>query len=231
MADSWRTRLEALPDHPPIDPGGTVLVISAHPDDEVLSVGAWLSEQRRRDLVFVTVTDGEASHPGSPSITSEELRTRRPRELAAALGELGITDAPIHRLGLPDGDLATQRSELRRDLAPFVEAADLVLAPFEQDGHPDHDAVGLTALELCGNHTTLWRFPIWTWSWTSPGRQHWLSSARRLGTTSAGRQRKRLAIARFTTQVRPLSDHPADLAVVDEALLSHALLAPEVVLT
>ena len=78
MTDLWRGRLEGMPIDPPDDPGGRVVVLSAHPDDEVLAVGGWLSEQTGRDVVFVTATDGEASHPGSPTITPEELRARRP---------------------------------------------------------------------------------------------------------------------------------------------------------
>ena len=59
MTDLWRGRLESMPIEPPVDPGGRVVVISAHPDDEVLAVGGWLSEQTHREVVFVTATDGE----------------------------------------------------------------------------------------------------------------------------------------------------------------------------
>lgn len=231
MFSYWRHRLESMPMTPPPDPGGRVVVMSAHPDDEVLAVGGWIASQADRDMAFVTVTDGEASHPESPTMTPRELGQRRPRELVAALGLLGVHEPDICRLGFPDGEVAKHRGELAAALEPFVRGADLVLAPFEADGHPDHDVLGEVAIELCGTHTTLWRFPIWTWVWTTPeDGQHWLPRARRLECQAASRGRKRRAVRAFTTQVRALSADPRDAAVVTEGLLDHALLAPEVVL-
>jgi LmbE family N-acetylglucosaminyl deacetylase len=227
----WRHRLESMPVTPPPDPGGRVVIISAHPDDEVLAVGGWIASHADRDFVFVTATDGEASHPDSPTISPLELRRRRPRELVAALQALGVADPHVIRLGLPDGEVAKHRDEVVETLRPVVAEADLVLAPFEADGHPDHDVLGEVAIELCGDSTPLWRFPIWTWVWTTPeDGERWFPSARRLDCRSAARGRKRRAVRAFTTQVRPLSDDPRDAAVVGEPLLNHALLAPEVVL-
>lgn len=231
MSSRWRSYLESLPAKPPHDPGGPVLVLSAHPDDEVLAVGGWLAGQTDRNITFVTATDGEASHPGSPSITPEQLRERRPVELRRALSALGFQTPEICRLRLPDGDLSTRGTELAAALRGQVAAASLVLAPFDHDGHPDHDALGSAAVQLCADHTTLWRFPIWTWAWTNPDAQPWLGQLRRLDCSSTARVRKRRAILAFATQVRPLSDDPADLAVVDQALLRHASYAPEAILT
>lgn len=229
MPSRWRHYLEGLHATPPHDPGGSILVLSAHPDDEVLAVGAWLVGQTGRDVTFVTATDGEASHPGSPSVTPEQLRARRPLELVRALAALGFHSPQIHRLGLPDGALADHGAALATALAPLVAAADLVLAPFEHDGHPDHDALGAAAVRLCDGHTPIWRFPVWTWAWTEPDAQPWLDRIRRLDCSSTARMRKRRAISAFTSQVRPLSDHPADLAVVEHALLEHASYAPEAI--
>lgn len=230
-ASAWRSRLESLPWEPPADPGGRVLVLSAHPDDEVLAIGGWLAGQTDRPVTFVTVTDGEASHPGSPSVSEDDLRKRRPDELLRALDVLGFTDPDVRRLGLPDGRVSEAYPALIEALRPLVEIADLVLAPFESDGHPDHDAVGAAAVELCGDGTTLWRFPIWTWAWTQPADQSWLPRVRRLDCSSTARVRKRQAITEFETQIEPLSDDPADAAVVNDVLLAHASYAPEAVVT
>ncbi|MEG9224749.1 PIG-L deacetylase family protein [Aeromicrobium sp. Sec7.5] len=229
MTDTWRDALAVLPLERPHDPGGRVLVLSAHPDDEVLAVGAWLACQTARPIAFVTATDGEASHPESTSVTSEELRERRPRELIDALSRLGFTDPEVHRLGLPDGGLTTARDDLRDSLEPLVRAADLVLAPFESDGHPDHDVLGEVARELCADGPALWRFPIWTWVWTTPTDEPWLPSARRLVAAPAARDLKRRALDAFVTQVRAVGVDAGDAAVVDDALLRHATEAPEVV--
>lgn len=230
MPDGWRQRLASLPLQPPPDPGGRVLIVSAHPDDEVLAVGGWLAEQAGRELVFVTATDGEASHPSSASITPDELRARRPDELRRALELLGIERPDVRRLRLPDGELDRFRGDLRRHLQPLVLAADLVLCPFERDGHPDHDAVGEVVMELCPAEVVLWRFPVWTWAWTRPADQPWIPAVRRLDTTSVARHRKRRAISAFTTQVRPVGDGAGDGPVLEEALLRHARLAPEAVI-
>lgn len=230
MPEAWRDHLAGMPLDAAHDPGGRVVVVSAHPDDEVLAVGGWLADQADRDLLFVTATDGEASHPGSPSVTPDELRVRRPRELVRALQQLGHLTPRVQRLELPDGCLAGRSRDLRQVLATLVEGADLVLAPYEADGHPDHDAVGQVALELCADGPTLWRYPVWTWAWTHPDSQPWLTSLRALETSAVARDRKRRAIAAFTSQVQPLSSDPVDQAVVEGALLNHASFAPEVVI-
>ncbi|MCK5892793.1 PIG-L family deacetylase [Aeromicrobium sp.] len=230
MTETWSDTLGALPLERPHDPGGRVLVLSAHPDDEVLAVGAWLACQTVRPIEFVTATDGEASHPQSSAVTPDELRDQRPRELLEALGRLGFADPVVHRLGLPDGGLAGTRDALRAALAPRIGAADLVLAPFEHDGHPDHDALGDVAGELCAGGPVLWRFPIWTWVWTEPADEPWLASARRLVTAPAARDLKRRAIDAFVTQIRPVGAAAGDAPIVDEALLRHAYGAPEVVI-
>ena len=230
MTSRWRSRLESLPWSPPTDPGGRVLVLSAHPDDEVLAIGGWLAGQVDREVVFVTATDGEASHPDSPTVSPDELRARRPGELVRALEVLGFTDPDVRRLELPDGGLGKASSQLRTSLGSLVDGADLVLAPFAADGHPDHEAVGEAAVELCGDHTPLWQFPIWTWAWTEPADQPWLGRLHRLDCSATGRVRKRRALGAFQTQLEPLSEDPADAAVVSGALLHHALYAPEAVL-
>ncbi|MFC5677439.1 PIG-L deacetylase family protein [Aeromicrobium endophyticum] len=230
MSNLWRGHLEGMPHDPPHDPGGQVVVLSAHPDDEVLAVGGWLAGQTDRDVVFVTATDGEASHPGSPSITPDELRARRPGELVEALRRLGFVAPDVRRLGLPDGGLERHRDDLRGLVEPLLREASLVLAPFAHDGHPDHEALGRAVLDAVPASAVVWQMPIWTWAWTEPDEQPWRPSLRRLECTSPGRHRKRRAMAAFETQVKPLSDHPADLAVVDEALARHAAYAPEAVI-
>ncbi len=227
---TWRSRIEQLPPAPTA-PDGRLVVLSAHPDDEVLAIGAWLATQCHRDTVFVTATDGEASHPDSRTTTRDQLRTRRPAELRAALVALGVSQPQIERLQLPDGHLADDPIGLVDAITPWVHDAALVLAPFEHDGHPDHEALGSAALVACGGRTPVWRFPIWTWTWTTPADQSWLTDAKRLPDTPLARTAKWAAVHAFTSQVGPLSDDPGDAAVLTPALLDHALHTVEVVLT
>ena len=73
--------------------GRRVVVLAAHPDDEVLGVGGLLRRADRRlaaEIVAVWATDGEASHPGSTSLDRSPswraLRRAESRRRAARLG-------------------------------------------------------------------------------------------------------------------------------------------------
>ena len=90
----WRSS-RLLAELPRVEPGalrppGRVVVVVPHPDDEVLGVGGTLAAWAATgvDTVVVAVTDGEASHPGSPTLTRAELAGRRTDERHRALGVL-----------------------------------------------------------------------------------------------------------------------------------------------
>ena len=80
-----------------------VLVIAAHPDDEVLGMGGTIAVHTDRgDAVRVlVVTDGSSTqYPGD-----EEIRSRKEAEALAAASELGVSDY-VH-LDFPDMRLDT----------------------------------------------------------------------------------------------------------------------------
>lgn len=80
-----------------------VLVIAAHPDDEVLGMGGTIASYTSRgDTVRVlVVTDGSSSqYPGD-----EEIRAQKQQEALRAAAELGVEDY-VH-LDLPDMRLDT----------------------------------------------------------------------------------------------------------------------------
>ena len=86
----------------------SVLVLAAHPDDEVLGMGGTIAVHTSRgDRVrVVVVTDGSsAQYPGDA-----ETRARKEQEALAAAGELGVEDY-VH-LDLPD---------MRLDTIPHVD--------------------------------------------------------------------------------------------------------------
>ncbi|MGH3496236.1 MAG: PIG-L deacetylase family protein [Nocardioidaceae bacterium] len=201
-----------------------VVVLAAHPDDEVLALGGMLAELSARgcDLAFVTATDGEACHPHSPTISPAAMARVRARELVDALHELGVALPRIERLHLPDGMLERHRSQLAQRLDLCINGADLVLAPWRHDGHPDHDVVGDLCSDLCGSAVTLWEYPVWTWHWAEPGdeRVPW-SCAARIPLSDTVQAAKRAAIARFASQTRPLSEAPADAAILPAPMLAH----------
>ncbi|WP_311209632.1 MULTISPECIES: PIG-L family deacetylase [unclassified Aeromicrobium] len=213
-------------------PSGQVVVLSAHPDDEVLGVGAWLAGRAGHPVRFVVATDGERSHPDSPTLTPDQLRTVRRAELGEALAVLGHERPDVTHLGLRDAALPQDESPLRDRLTTLLADAALVVAPFEDDGHADHDVVGCVAREVAPAGATLWRYPVWRWTVTTPSAQaSWLRGAALLPYDAAAHARKATALRCFRSQLQPLSPHPADAPVVTEALLAHALHAPEVVFT
>ena len=85
-----------------------VLVLAAHPDDEVLGMGGTIAVHAERgdEVRIVVVTDGSSTqYPGDA-----EIRARKEDEALRAAAELGVTDY-VH-LDLPD---------MRLDTLPHVE--------------------------------------------------------------------------------------------------------------
>lgn len=213
-------------------PAGQVVVLSAHPDDEVLGVGAWLAGLSGHPVRFVVATDGERSHPDSPTLTPDQLRTVRRGELDEALAVLGHERPDVTHLGLRDAALPDDEAPLRARLTTLLADAALVVVPYEDDGHADHDVVGRVAREVAPAGATVWRYPVWRWTVTTPSAEAaWLHEAALLPYEAVAHARKATALRCFRSQLEPLSPHPADAPVVTEALLAHALHAPEVVLT
>ena len=201
---AWRAAIEraALPHWHP-GPAGLMLVVSPHPDDETLAVGGLL-----HDLVaagwrvrLVSVTDGEAAYPAVSG-----LGAIRRRELASALDRLGIADATvIHRLELPDGHVAQCQAALEARLEPLMAGVAWVLAPWRDDGHPDHEACGRAAAALVarGGGGPIRYFPVWAWQWAAPGSSEartMLASAERRDLSLHARHAKRAALRAFASQ-------------------------------
>jgi LmbE family N-acetylglucosaminyl deacetylase len=169
-ADHWRPRLAAAAE-PALPAGGfaSIVVAVPHPDDETLGAGGLLHRlvhaPARPQVRVVFVTDGAAGYPGVDPGSAAHLAAERRREALAALGELGLGDADAVFLDRPDGGLT---EPVEADLTRRLEAvlaerrADLCLAPWPLDPHPDHQAVGRAARAASAVHRTpLWQYPIW----------------------------------------------------------------------
>jgi LmbE family N-acetylglucosaminyl deacetylase len=145
-------------------PEGPLIVVAPHPDDETLGAGGLIhtwAAIRGLPVVIVAVTDGEAACPEIAGLASV-----RRSELEAARRELAASGIDIVYLQLPDGSVALYREELATALSKIVagSASVTIVAPYEHDGHPDHDAVGEVSIEVarsCG--AVFGRYPIWAW--------------------------------------------------------------------
>ena len=176
-----------------------LVVAAPHPDDETFGVGGLIAEASGHGVpvVVVSMTDGEAAfaEPG--------LADRRHGELLAALECLAPTGVErVVRCRLPDGGVADCGDEVAAILRAETVAGDLLLAPLYCDGHPDHDAVGLAAMDLAGQGgLDVAFFPIWAWHWHDPSDSVIVTKGRRFDLSPAAAGAKALALACFTSQV------------------------------
>jgi LmbE family N-acetylglucosaminyl deacetylase len=212
------------PDLVPDPAWRTVLVCAAHPDDDVLGVGGLMGTLAATGvrLHLLAATDGEASHPGSTVVTPERLAALRVEETRAALAALDVHPAEIVRLRLPDSGLAGVEAELNAAVTDAARDADLILAPWEHDAHPDHEALGRAARVAATTHgRPLLAFPIWAWQWAVPGdaRVPW-DRAVRVPLSARRRSAKRSAVDCFASQVRPIGPAPSDAAVLSPEMLA-----------
>jgi hypothetical protein len=95
-------------------------------------------------VTVISVTEGEAAYRQWPS-----LGALRARELQRALRKLSTFHIPTVHLNIPDGQVRRFTNRLSSALASIVTAGATVVAPYEQDGHPDHDAIGTACLSIC----------------------------------------------------------------------------------
>jgi LmbE family N-acetylglucosaminyl deacetylase len=120
------------------------IVVAAHPDDDVIGLGAHLP--CLRNAIFVYVTDGaprnmvDAAANGFSS--REGYALARKKELHEALGLAGIGTAQCRHLGVADQEASFYVRELAlafSDLFSELKPRYVLTHPYE-GGHPDHDA-------------------------------------------------------------------------------------------
>ena len=230
-----------------------LVVVAPHPDDEILGVGATAARFAAAGVkvTVLAVTDGDASHPDSPTMDPRRLSALRVEESRRACAVMGLGE-PV-RLGLPDGRVADHSAALTDAIAGSITGAGavagavavagagavagavgpdvLVLATWRGDGHPDHEASGRAAAAACAaTGARLAEYPVWTWHWAGPGdpRVPW-SHRRRVVLAAAELDAKRAAVAEFVTQVAPLSDQPGDEAILPDWILDRLVTAEETV--
>ncbi|UCH35671.1 MAG: PIG-L family deacetylase [Armatimonadota bacterium] len=112
----------------------TILLVGAHPDDEIHAAGAILNHTARgHRAVIVTMTRGGMGHMSMPTEELKRVRSREARACAKVLGaELVLLDhedsaVPYSR------DVALELARLYRQHRPVC-----VLTHGPDDPHPDH---------------------------------------------------------------------------------------------
>lgn len=217
--------LEALPSVEPdtvLLGARRLLVVSPHPDDEVLACGGLMQAALAQGIavLVVSVTDGEACYPDHPQWSIARLRDARRNELVAAMQALGMDATHVTALGLPDGDVARHETDLAVYLAARLLPGDIVVAPWMHDGHPDHEAVGRAAsaaARSCGVRAL--QYPVWAWHWLDARAAGgpW-TAAQRISMCLDSQARKRQAMAAFATQTGTVEDLDREPILPDHVL-------------
>jgi bacillithiol biosynthesis deacetylase BshB1 len=120
-----------------------VLAVGAHPDDVEVGIGGLVHKLAKagHTVGILDLCRGECATRGSVE--------ERHAEATEAARILGVTRR--ENAGLPDGAIANT-DEQRRVVVPLLKSfeADVLLAPFHCDHHPDHEAAH--ALMRDANH-------------------------------------------------------------------------------
>lgn len=205
-----------------------LIVVAAHPDDETLGAGGLMRRAAAEGarVSVIVATDGEASHPESPTHTPDALRTRRRLEVIEAVSRLAPS-ARVQFLSIPDGEIDAQRRVVEDAVAALLDGADaaptrtLVVTPWSGDGHRDHRAVSHAAREAASPRGVRHLgYPIWMWHWGTPNDVPW-ADALAVPLSEDERMRKVAALRAHTSQVEALSSQPGDEAIVPPRLLAH----------
>jgi LmbE family N-acetylglucosaminyl deacetylase/glycosyltransferase involved in cell wall biosynthesis len=123
-----------------------ILVLAAHPDDEILGPGGALAlNAGTSEAIRIWVaTDGGRQESAEPN---EEYGRKRREESRKAAEKLGL-DPPIFG-SLPDRELAAHATDLAREIGGLIAEfrPDLIFCPSPVEIHPDHRALAEAVYE------------------------------------------------------------------------------------
>lgn len=215
-----RNPLRAVPAQQLLHGIGRVVIVSPHPDDEVLGTAGIFLHCKNSALqcVLVSVTSGEASHPDSRLWSPKQLARAREQESAKALTLLCPSSSTVH-LKIPDGEVRAHQIRLEAQLEHLLQPADAVFCPWRFDGHPDHEATAAACLRVAiGIGCSLFEVPIWAWHWARPGDDTvpW-AQAIRIPLSAQQLKLKRQALSCFKSQLSPDSSNGRQAVLPDWA--------------
>ena len=231
---SWLDRLRRVPSRRAeqalaVGAGDTVLIVTAHPDDETLGAGATVASLVEIGVTvhLMCATAGEAAYDEAGIVEPGLADTRR-SELADAAAALGI--ARVEVLGISDGHVAEHEAELSACVSRHLAADRVshVLTLWDRDPHPDHAATGraaAVAAHSCGRPVS--GFPVWAFHWSDP--QVMLPATAGAVVVEVGPRAaacRRRALRRHVSQTTPLTEGIGAVVPPDVAAWTTELLVP-----
>jgi LmbE family N-acetylglucosaminyl deacetylase len=148
--------------------GKTIMIISPHPDDDIIGAAgalAYLSGHNNK-VVTIFLTSGEVG-TYDPALKPEKLRAIRMKEAAAAYKALGFSDAEQVWFGYPDDGLdfaplqeVRQRlvKEIRKRKPDMVFALDPGATFFRYHYH-DHRVAAIASVDALNSATLPLKYP------------------------------------------------------------------------
>ena len=126
-----------------VDKSLDILAIAAHPDDAELGCGGSLLLAVRKGLsvAIADLSAGEMSTRGT--VASRQAEAKNASRI------LGLRER--RTLGLPDTKISDNPADSRSALIQLIRETRprIVLAPYWEDRHPDHEATGRLVKEAC----------------------------------------------------------------------------------
>lgn len=142
------------------------MILSPHPDDDILGAGGVIALHNKTGskTLHVYLTDGEATKGGT-NMEKEDKRKCRLQQAQVAIGKLGSKECIF--LHLPDKRLNENLSLIKAETVKLLDtfAPDVLYLPYFGDAHEDHRA---TTLALLGVDAHLYKnmivrcYEVWT---------------------------------------------------------------------
>ncbi len=135
-------------------PPAKLLLVAAHPDDEVIGAGAQLPRWAKC-IYLIHITDGAPANmrDAEEAGIGERARYARTRslELNSAMALAGISRERLHPFGFFDQEASLHLGRAARLLARTFERLQptVVLTHPYEGGHPDHDATAFVVHAAC----------------------------------------------------------------------------------
>jgi len=157
---------------------GNILVISPHPDDDVLGAGGMMigASQKGRGVFSIYITDGRGSPRLDPSVSDQEMAQQREAEAKASLKKMRATGGFFLRIKSDEIQVINVQNLIKWliDIFEYIGPAEVYLpGPYER--HRTHQRCTRLTIEalrsLVSLRPFLWGYSLWGSFWGGKRRE------------------------------------------------------------